>query len=48
MRGFKIANAAIGQPLREAREKVERLREELRVMVNLMWREPDRGASRLV
>jgi len=32
MRGFKIANASIGQPLREAREKVERLREELRAI----------------
>lgn len=32
MRGFKIANASIGQPLREAREKVGRLREELRAI----------------
>jgi len=32
MRGFKIANAAVGQQLREACAKVERLREELRTI----------------
>jgi len=32
MRGFKIANSSIGQPLREARDKVQRLREELRAI----------------
>lgn len=30
MRGFKIANASVGKALREAEDKVERLREELR------------------
>jgi len=32
MRGFKIANASVGQQLREACAKVERLREELRAI----------------
>ncbi|HTP25186.1 MAG TPA: hypothetical protein VMK12_05920, partial [Anaeromyxobacteraceae bacterium] len=32
MRGFKVANASIGQALRKAREKVSRLREELRAI----------------